>query len=1122
MGQQLNIKVRGVYTYPSDLSEVPQGALARGDEIIVDRESIAEPRRGFGYLTDDTGARIDFPRMGRANKYFFYQNQTLAHYTDEDGDQWLAYVDPATGWVDYSGQILPPLPTVRMRAAQANQNLYLTASSGVKKLDAYNAQPRPIGVPPALDLISTIAATVTPTGTTANSSNQITAVSSVAGVAIGMQVAGSNIPAGTYITSFNANTITISNNATGSGSGITLTISAPATFLASGDQGNTTAYRLLWSITDVNQNLILGAPSQSSQVVNTTAAEAAVINTFTIPDGITTAHKYQLYRSLSVDAGITPNDEGQLCYEGSVSAADILYGVISVLDIVPDALLGATIYTAQSQEGLAQANTPVPFALDISTFRETMFFANTSTLEQYNLTLLGVGTPNGIRSGDTITIAGVTYTGAATENAATGQFKITQAFSLATTGTTSNGSNQITSVAVTTGIEAGQLIAGLNIPAGTYVVSIVGTTVTMSQNANGTNSGLLFRGASASQAIRDTALSLCRVVNRYASSVVYAYYISGPTDLPGRMLFTGIDESVSQFAVTSSRGTCWNPALPSSGTAQQSTDNDNPNYVYFSKNQQPEAVPLANYLPVGSAAKAILRIIALRDALFVLKEDGAFYITGTDSTNFEVYPLDYTAILIAPESAVALNNQIYCLTTQGVVSISQNGVSIMSRAIEGDLLELISYNYGQLQQQSFGVSYESARAYYLFCITNGADTVPTQYWRYNYITDNWTHSNMSKRCGAVNPLDDKLYLGNVSRPITDVENKNYAYTDYADYQSTLKITAVVDQTVTIEESDTIEIGSIIWQSSSVYGVVESINTLTDTVTTTLPTDLLPEFTSSGITARLVMGSTRLYELSSIANLRVGQTVSGTGIAANTEVSGIFGSSAISGVLGDTVNGSANITNISDMLGLESGLTVVGVGIPDGTVIISVGTNSITISNAATADGVGVSLDFSPSVEISLAATADSASEVVTFSATGFADILAPIRTGIEWVPITFGNPGIAHQAREVDLIFREGFNGPATTTFSSDFYPSEEVEPLDGGSIGVWGLFAWGGPDETPQGVFWGGDPLRGNVRVLVTRNHQRCSQLYVGYDHAWAYSPWKLQGISIQGNNLTERTSNN
>lgn len=67
--------------------------------------------------------------------------------------------------------------------------------------------------------------TFTFTGTSANGSNQITAVSSVAGLSVGMAITGTNIPAGATITKIfsggGTNIITISANATGTNTGLT-------------------------------------------------------------------------------------------------------------------------------------------------------------------------------------------------------------------------------------------------------------------------------------------------------------------------------------------------------------------------------------------------------------------------------------------------------------------------------------------------------------------------------------------------------------------------------------------------------------------------------------------------------------------------------------------------------------------------------------------------------------------------------------------------------------------------------------------------------------------------------------------------------------------------------------
>lgn len=979
MTQSLTLKIKGLYTYPSDLSEVPEGALAVADNIIIDRDSIAEPRRGFGYLTHGAGVKSNFPLItDRANKYFFYQNQTLAHY----GLDKLGYHNELTGWTPYTGSYPKPAASIPVRSAQANQNFYFTTGSGVKKLDAYNSTPTAVGVPQALDITLSLSKQITVTGNTTSTSSVITSVSSVVGVGVGMSVTGTGIPANTFITDFNATTITISNPASASGTTVSLSLDVPSSWLSTSVNGglNTTGYRVMWNITDTNKNLIQGAPSSFVQISNTTAAAVSIIINTTVPDGITTSHKLQIYRSPAVASGVTPSDEEQLVYEYSPTANDITYKQISILDIVPDALRGATIYTAPSQQGLVNENVTPPFAYDIAVFRNSLFYGNTMSLQSFTLTLLGTGLPTGLQLGDTLTIGGVVYTAASSENASTGNFLLAQAFLLVTTGTT-NSTTSITSVASLTGVTVGMGVTGLNIASGTFVTAISGSTVTLNQAATGSASAqaITFVGDSASQAIRDTALSLVKVINRYASSTNYAYYTSGVSDLPGRISVQSRTVGSSAFAVLSSRPSCWSPALLASGTNNLSTDSENKNYIYFSKAQQPEAVPPGNFLPVGSADKNILRIIALRDSLFILKEDGVFYLTGTDSTNYQVWPLDYTTNIVSAESAVSLNNQIYVLTTQGIVSITQNGVAIMSRPIENNLLDLIAENYSGLQNTSFGVAYESARAYYLFCVGSSVDTKPTQYYRYNYVTNTWVHSNMNKLCGGVNPLNDRMYLGNASFPITDVENKSLTYSDYADYQSTQTISSVSGTSVHITASDTIEVGSIIFQSANVFGTVVSVDPITGFLETTLPTGLVP----------------------------------------------------------------------------------------------------------------------------------------------GSADVLSPISTQIEWVPLTFGNPGLLKQFREATPLFKVDFNGSATVGFSTDVYPGTISETIAGGNVGGWGLFAWGGPSETGLGVPWGGDPRRRPIRVTVPRNHQRCSILNVSFSHSYAYSPWQIQGISLTGNNISERTDN-
>lgn len=687
--QSLDLKISGLYTFGSELSEAPPGALSKADNIVINRPSVAEPRRGFDRMP---GAFSDVTY--RANKLFFYQNQTLCHYSTAT----LAY-NTGSVWSNYTGTFNPPSATVKVRACEANQNFYFTTSAGVFKLDSYSATPLLSGAYKGLDLTASLSAT--------------------------------------------AGWLTVSYRV---------------------------AYRVVWGYYDANNNLILGAPSQRETIKNTAGALQSVSIRATAPVGVTTSWIYQLYRSEMVDnttATTEPTDEMRLVYQGSPNSTDISNGYVTIADITDDTLrLGATIYTAASQEGLANGNERPPLAKDVAVYKNVMFYGNTISKQRYYLTMLSVGGTNGIAVNDTVTIGGVAYTGKAAEAPASAQFAV------ATTG-------------------------------------------------------------SASQNIRDTAVSLCRVINQYSSSTVYAYYLSSSADLPGKILLEERSIGGGAFYAVSTRATCWSPSLPTSGTTQASVADTFKNAIYFSKVSQPEAVPIANYLFAGSAQKNILRILPLRDSLFILKEDGIYRLTGENPASFRLDLLDSTAILLAPDSAVVLNNQIYALTSQGVVAITDTGVSVLSRPIESTLLSLQGADLAVLKNASFGVSYESERKYVLFVLSATGDTKPTQAFVYNTFTNSWTRWPLTKTCGGVNPADDKLYLGDGSSPYVNIERKAFKYSDYADYGMSITISAVSGKVLTVTNSDQIAVGDVIYQTASIFSTVASVDTVAGTVTTTV-------------------------------------------------------------------------------------------------------------------------------------------------------------------------------------------------------------------------------------------------------------------------------------------------
>ena len=314
-----------------------------------------------------------------------------------------------------------------------------------------------------------------------------------------------------------------------------------------------------------------------------------------------------------------------------------------------------------------------------------------------------------------------------------------------------------------------------------------GFVITIPDQGDGEDSALnhvlLSAAPTPGQQIDESARSLVNVINKNSNGSVYAFYLSGPTDLPGQILLEVKDIGVNQFSVTAdsaNTGENFNPSLPPVPNAQpvQGKAETKPNRIFFAKLQQPEAVPLLNFIDVGPEDKAISRILALRESLFILKEDGVYRLTGANG-NYSVDLFDESTKIIAPDSAVVLNNQIYCLTNLGIVTISDTGVSIISQPIATNIQLLSSANYNY-KNTSFGVSYENDSSYLLWMPSSVSDTVATVAYRHNTTTQTFTTFKMAKTCGLVNPGDDKLYLGPNDVNFIERERKLFNRTDFAD------------------------------------------------------------------------------------------------------------------------------------------------------------------------------------------------------------------------------------------------------------------------------------------------------------------------------------------------------
>jgi hypothetical protein len=524
-----------------------------------------------------------------------------------------------------------------------------------------------------------------------------------------------------------------------------------------------TAYRLTWSYTDDNGNLIEGAPSYRAIVINASGSDQNVSVVASIPAGITTAYTANLYRALqTTSASVPATDNMQLASQYNPTSADLLAGFVTILDVTPDSLLGATFYGSPSQEGATQYNFPPPLATDFTSFQGMTFYANTTSLQNIYITMITTPTV-----GDTLVINGVTYTAASSNNFSTGNFMVV-------TGGT----------------------PGINIDS--------------------------------------TSKNLVSCINEYpANTGIYAFYPVGYNDLPGLIFLQARNYTLGAFHLTASNGAVYQPTIPTSGSTYISSNDSLPNAVSVSKSNEPEAVPLTNQIFIGGGDKPIYRVIALRDSVVVMKQDGVFRITGTLPSQLTVTPFDTTIILIAPDSAYPLNNTIFAMTSQMVVSISESGVNIESRNIEGALIQIATLT--NFPTATFGLSYESEREYLLCLPTSNTDTTATQMYVYNWLTQAWTHWLIAPTSGMVSfQPDNKLYLTpsyNTNFLYQEVKTYNPNGFDFGDDRHPVTITGTSGLVVSLTSVTNAQVGQTLSQNFF-SSIVTAVDVVHATVTVT--------------------------------------------------------------------------------------------------------------------------------------------------------------------------------------------------------------------------------------------------------------------------------------------------
>ncbi len=246
----------------------------------------------------------------------------------------------------------------------------------------------------------------------------------------------------------------------------------------------------------------------------------------------------------------------------------------------------------------------------------------------------------------------------------------------------------------------------------------------------------------------------------------------------------------------------------------------------YSKFYLPEAVPVLNFVNIGASDKAILRLLPLRDALFILKEDGIWRLTGTSATDLDVQPYNLDLFLAAPNSLVALHNSAIGLFNHGMVRFTDSETENIGLDVD-DLFKsaLEPAVLAATASLSWGMSYPSERQYWISLPRAPGDTGPTASYVWSERLKQWT-GPMTKvfRAGLVHPGTNQAFLGGGTGLY--LERKTGSIRDFSDYVIQAAGTVASFQNlasgnvVTLADMTGIKAGDVISQASgAVYATI---------------------------------------------------------------------------------------------------------------------------------------------------------------------------------------------------------------------------------------------------------------------------------------------------------------
>lgn len=791
MARQPLTQAAGLHTAPAQTT-APPGGLARAENVIIRHRDLIEPRPGLlgvVFLKEIDGYADAIATFGdvSASRWLINQGTKLYYYTDDD--------QAATA---LSGTYSPADDeNRRMAFANIMQRAYFTTANGLYRMGGQSGSwaaltPEAAGqFRPLIDF--------TNSHCVVNTSGAI-ASDRAAGFRCylmkrdgnGREIRG---PASNRVIIINPPTATANAGSmvrTG-GNTVTVTTTAAHGFRPGDATGPNTAEVgppafgvgpfTIVSVPAFNQFTYTEAGANGVSAGGHTFVIGALAHfslKILLPVGTTTSHVLRVFRSeTSASAATTPSDDTYQIFEGSPSGGDIAAGFMTVTDNTPEVLLGPISYFSPSADGLEASNEPPPFAKEVAAFggdNGRLLVGNVREPHRIELAILATGGASGIAAADTLTFARSGY-------------------------------------------------ASLVITWGTTLAA---------------DTAVLYSAGSVASDIERSALSLVDAINASTTNTfLWARYISGPDDAPGRILLEARDCLTTAFtAVASARGGAFNPVLTA---ALSSTQARFPNRVRWSASGQPDAFWENNKSDIGSASEELLRLMPLRENVIAIKENSAFLGSPTGG-GFQWTPLVVDTRFFSGDSAAVLDNQVHVLTTSGMAIVGESGMALFGLPVKDftEKLMLEPYYTGALGSAP-GINIKNqarrvccavakpAEGLYLVAVPDfdaaygqvQERRLPAHVLCWNSLSRTWSTWSLKPTCMALDNAAGRLLMGDgIKRGRVRQELTKYSQTSRVlpavDEMLSVTITARDSSahTITVVNTAGISPGDGIWNSAT--------------------------------------------------------------------------------------------------------------------------------------------------------------------------------------------------------------------------------------------------------------------------------------------------------------------